>query len=777
MLKSNAKWHFLETEMNKQENTEIDHTNSIVKSLLQQRGIQSEADAKQFLNPSKEQLISPYQLAMIDIAAERVHKAIDSKERILVFGDYDADGVCSTAVILHALRELGANCDFYIPNRFTEGYGPNEAAFRQAHERGITLIITVDTGIASVHEAFIAKKIGIDLIITDHHEIQEEIPEALAIIHPKLSPEYHFKELAGVGVAFKFAQHLLGYFPDHLLDLAAIGTIADLVPLIEENRVFAYHGLRKLATTKNLGLQALKKACNVEGSITEEAIGFLLAPRLNAVGRLQDASLAVELLMATDEQEADEMAKEIDLINQQRQQIVAKIVKEAEQLLETKEKNGVIIVHREDWNEGVLGIVASRLVKKYYRPAIVLTVNSDTGELKGSARSIPAFNLFQNCMKIRHLFTNFGGHSQAAGMTLPYEHLEQIQASLDNLIHEQLNEEDFKQLININKTLELSDMNEQLVNEINKLAPFGMKNPKPVFHLKAIPTQLKQMGAMKNHLKLQFKHNDKWLDGVGFHKGDLYYRIANQTPVEIVGELSINEWNGNKKTQILIEDIQVNEWQLFDHRGRKSMDAIESNIILGKKHLIIGKNKHPLVDQHEHVDQITYETDPDTLQQYDVVFIFDMPYELDKLKNIIQITNPSIIHANYTVEKSSYLDIFPDREAFKWFYALLIQKKEIDLEKDLHIIMKQKGWSKDRIIFMIEVFLELDFIIVNNRIVQLATDIKKRNLHESELYCKQLNQSEIEKVLYYSGYGQLKTWLSDCLMRVDIPEEEAVYGL
>src|SRR5690625_645589 len=373
MLQSKANWKYLNSdETYDWIDDSIDYS-PVIQTLLLQRGITTEQAASHFLSPSIENLYEPDRLSMIDKAAARVHDAIASHEKILVYGDYDADGVSSTTVLLKALRELGADCDFYIPNRFKEGYGPNEEAFRWAHHKGFQIIITVDTGIASVHEAEIAKDLEIDLIITDHHEIQEELPDAYAIIHPKHSPNYPFQELAGVGVAFKFAEKLLGYFPNQLLEFAAIGTIADLVPLINENRILAYYGLRALTKTSNKGMEALKRLCNIGDKVTEEDVGFLLGPRINAVGRLQDASLAVQLFMSEDSEEAVQIAEEIQQLNQDRKQIVDSIVSEAEEMVnaDTNEQP-VIIISKEGWNEGVLGIVASRLVQKFDRPAIVM---------------------------------------------------------------------------------------------------------------------------------------------------------------------------------------------------------------------------------------------------------------------------------------------------------------------------------------------------------------------------------------------------------------------
>src|SRR5699024_4311182 len=323
MLDSKTKWIL----KNKAQNItkELLHSmnvSPITLELLIQRGITTEDDINRFLEPRLNDLYEPNLLSMIEVASERIHRAIQHEEKILVYGDYDADGVSATTLLLKVLNELGANCDYYIPNRFTEGYGLNEQALRTACENGFQVVITVDTGIGSHHEAMIAKQLGIDLIITDHHESQGELPDAYAIIHPKCSSNYPFKELAGVGVAFKLSEYLLGYFPEQYLDLVAIGTIADLVPLIEENRILTYYGLRTLSSSKNKGIKALKQICQIDGQVSEEDVAFSLAPRINAVGRLQDASLAVRLLMTESTEEARELAETVQSLNSERQKIV-----------------------------------------------------------------------------------------------------------------------------------------------------------------------------------------------------------------------------------------------------------------------------------------------------------------------------------------------------------------------------------------------------------------------------------------------------------------------
>lgn len=774
MLKSKSKWEFLNEA---DEPSQLSDYSPITKQLLAQRGITTEEAAKQFITPDLVGLNHPKDLSMIDKAVERVHQAITNEEKILVFGDYDADGVSSTALLLKALQELGAHYDFYIPNRFTEGYGPNETAFRKAYDQEFKVIITVDTGITAVHEAEVAKELGIDLIVTDHHELQDELPNTYATINPKCSPDYPFQELAGVGVAFKFAEHLLGYFPEQLLDLVAIGTIADLVPLVDENRILAYFGLRKLTTTTNLGLRALKKVCKVEGNVTEENVGFLLGPRINAVGRLQDAGLAVELLMTEDEDEATEIAHMIQSINEERQQIVSEIVEEAEHMITSTDEKSVLMIAKEGWNEGVLGIVASRLVRKYDRPAIVLSIKPETGEIKGSARSIPAFNLFENCMAIRELFTKFGGHSQAAGMTFPSDNLEEIQSKLNDFIRDQLTIEDFTQVIEVNQTLSIEDVHEKLVDEINQLAPFGMGNPKPIFHINDIPTDARQIGHLKNHLKLQFKDDDIEVEGIGFGIGHLYAHISPHTPLSIIGELGINEWNGIRKPQMIIQDMGIKEWQLFDQRGRRKTD-ITPYLFDHGHHVVLCKDTSQLPQKVlDHVGQITYETNVSTLGKVDHLFIYDLPTDLSHLIDIIHMTTPENIHACFYVENSMYLKAFPTREDFKWFYALVVKRKSIDMKRELTSIIQAKNWTKERIIFIAKVFAELGFVNIDHGVVALVPNPAKKELQDSILYQNRLKQEEVEKVLYYSNYEELRRWFEKDMGHIDVSEEEIVHGL
>lgn len=402
MLKSRTRWKVQDASEEKAKHLaqELDLP-LLIANLLLVRGIDSVEDAELFLNIDKNDFHDPFLLDGMKQSVDRIHKAIDSNEKILIFGDYDADGVSSTTVMYYALKELGAQFDYYIPNRFTEGYGPNEPALRKAKEDGYSLVVTVDTGISAVHEANVAKEIGLDFIITDHHEAPPILPEAYSIINPKKPGcTYPFKGLAGVGVAFKVAHALHGKPLVHLLDYAAIGTIADLVPLVDENRLIAKLGIEALSKTDKIGLQELLKVAGLtDKDLSAEDVGFAVGPRVNAAGRLGSAMPVVELFTSTDREQSAMLAEEVDSVNKERQAIVNEITKEAIAMVEDSfppEENEVLVLAKEGWNPGVIGIVASRLVEKFYaqRFAYVWTLK------KAPQKDLPAVSKDLICLRI-----------------------------------------------------------------------------------------------------------------------------------------------------------------------------------------------------------------------------------------------------------------------------------------------------------------------------------------------------------------------------------------
>ncbi|MBM7648994.1 single-stranded-DNA-specific exonuclease [Bacillus ectoiniformans] len=784
MLKSKTRWIVRQTdEKMRDQLAEELAVSPMLASLLINRGLNDAESARSFLMEKGEEFHDPYLMLGMDQAVSRIHEAIKNEEAILVFGDYDGDGVTSTSVMLTVLKDLGANAEFYIPNRFTEGYGPNEQAFRWAKDTGFSLIITVDTGISAVNEAALAKELGMDLIITDHHEPGPELPEALAIIHPK-HPDGHypFHYLAGVGVAFKVAHALYGHVPEHLLDLAAIGTIADLVPLKGENRSLAKAGLQKLKQTSRPGINALCKLTSTDkAAINEETIGFMIAPRLNAAGRLADADPAVELLMTDDAETAAELAKEIDSLNKERQTIVNDITLEAMEMVENEfppEDYPVIVIGKEGWNAGVIGIVASRLVDKYYRPAIVLSFDPETGKAKGSARSIKGFDLFKNLSTCRDILPHFGGHPMAAGMTLEIANVDLLRERLTQLAGEQLTEDDFIPITELDAAIPVEDVTLQAIEQLQKLSPYGMGNPKPrVMIEEANLSVMKKIGSDQTHLKLMLEQQGATLDGIGFGMGTLADHIAPFSKVSVIGELAINEWNNISKPQIFLKDVRVNNWQLFDARGHRQIqkwlkEIPDKRVFITFKEETLHDLK--LQDYEQEVVQINSSEQAElfSIDQKNLVLL-DMPSSAELIEKLMKNGEPERVYAHFHQKDNHFFSTMPTREHFKWFYAFLNKRKVFDLNTHGDELAKYKGWSRETVDFMSKVFFELEFVTMDKGFLHLNPAAGKRDLSESPSYQNKQMQYELENKLLYSSYQDLKDWMSQYIyLPVKNREEE-----
>ncbi|MFX3624529.1 MAG: single-stranded-DNA-specific exonuclease RecJ [Ectobacillus sp.] len=741
----------------------------LVVSLLVNRGLKTEEDIANFLYTDNQPFHDPFLLKDMDRAVARIHSAIEQDEQILIFGDYDADGVSSTTVLLLALQELGADVEFYIPNRFTEGYGPNEGAFRWAKDAGFSLIITVDTGISAVQPAKLARELGMDVIITDHHEPPPELPEAYAIIHPKLEESiYPFRELAGVGVAFKLAHALLGRVPEHLLDIVAIGTIADLVPLCGENRLIAKRGIAKLRQTKRPGLHALFQVAEInQHEIDEDSVGFAIGPRINAVGRLEDAAPAVHLLLAEDMEDAKELAEEINGLNKLRQEIVQEIAAEAIREVEEHyppESNRVLVVAKEGWNVGVIGIVASKLAERFYRPAIVLSIDPVKGVAKGSARSIAGFDLYANLSDCRDILPHFGGHPMAAGMTLGLEHVDGLRRRLNEAAKKQLTQEDLIPITDVDVVCGVEDITLSALEEMRLLAPFGMNNPKPCIQVeKASIESIRQIGSDGSHLKLVLKDGQARLDSVGFGFGTAAEEISPVAQVSVVGQITINEWNNFRKPQLIISDIAVKDWQLFDWRGIRNIEKHLGSLPLDLLKIVYFRDetleKFSLEAYRECLLPARAAT-PHMLQGSYTVLL-DTPLAIEHVKQLFVFGFPARIYAVFYQEIQHTFSTIPTREHFKWYYTFLRQNNPFSLSQYGAQLCKYKGWSKDTVNFMTKVFFELEFVTIKNGVIFMSDSSQKRDLTESATYREKLTQLQLEKELVYSTYQYLRTWLHD----------------
>ena len=526
-----------------------------IAQVLSARGISPE-ESPAFLEPRLEDLNDPFLMRDMDKAVERIITAMKESQKIMVHGDYDVDGVTSLSLLYRNLTSIGLNVIPYIPDRFTEGYGLSSQGIEKAKEEGISLIITVDCGITALEEIEMARKYGIDVIVTDHHEPRETLPEATAIINPKVD-DYPFKDLAGVGVAFKLLEALyrkLSLNLNHLywdLDLVALGTVADIVPLVKENRVFVHFGLKILEKSKKAGIKSLKSVTGLNGKVEPWHISFILAPRLNAAGRLNHAIEAFKLLSTRDGLEALQLARELDRTNKERQGIEKKILSEAEKMVRRMDldKDWVIVLGSEDWHEGVIGIVASKLVEQYNRPTILLSFTGGIG--KGSGRSIQNFNLFNALLDLEKYLLSFGGHKMAAGLRLEKENLQDFRQALNKLAKERLKKEYFEPELYIDGEIRLSDINQDILSVYRKLSPFGMGNPQPVFVVKNV-TVKNDIRVMKDrHISFTLKQEQIERRAIAFDAMDKREIIQSGKPLNFAVQVSENNRNGEIEFKVL----------------------------------------------------------------------------------------------------------------------------------------------------------------------------------------------------------------------------------
>ncbi|MEC1178311.1 single-stranded-DNA-specific exonuclease RecJ [Metasolibacillus meyeri] len=740
----------------------------IAAKILVTRGCQTVEQAQKILTIDENALHDPFLLHHMDKAVARIQQALEVGEKILIYGDYDADGITSTTVMLHTLLDLGADVDFVIPNRFTHGYGPNEQLFREAHARGVQLIITVDNGISGIEPIRVARELGMDVIVTDHHEAGETLPPADIIIHPRV-PEGHYPcaELAGVGVAFKVAHALYGEVPTHLYELVAIGTIADLVPLVDENRYIVQQGIKYLRQSQSPWVQAFcKVASATQSEINEETIGFYFGPRLNAIGRLGDAMPGVHFMMSEDHETAKELAELLNAKNTERKQIVSTITEEAEAMIDADNKlkdAHVLVVAQEGWNPGVVGIVASRLVEKYYRPTIVLSLDTEKGTAKGSARSIEGFHLFNELAKNRDILPHFGGHPMAAGMTLAMEHVELLQERLNEQARGCLTAEQLIPQLTIDVPVELSEVTVEAIEEIQQLGPFGVDFPKPVFALEQVKVSaMRKIGAGENHLKLELDDGYCTIDAVGFNKGYLFNEISYGVALSFVGDLQINEWQNRKKPQFMVQDVQSKEWQLFDLRGKKQISNIPQEETL---FVVFDDQLVPYFEQQlqvsvtlaEHVER----------EQKSYVAVLDLPPSEESFTKLLQALQPQRIYAHFYTATSHYFSGMPTRQHFSWYYSFLKKRPGFSLQQHIEPLAKHIGLNVDVINFMTKVFFELGFVTIENGLTTVVEDAPKQALETAHVYKVRSAQIQLEQKLLYATYSELKQWLDSQMTQVD----------
>lgn len=704
---------------------------AIAAKLLVERGITSEEALDDFLSADLSKLHDPFLLHDMEKSVERIRQAIEVGEQILVYGDYDADGMTSASIVKETLEMMGAEVQVYLPNRFTDGYGPNLSVYKYfIEQQAISLIVTVDNGVAG-HEAIAyAQEQGVDVIVTDHHSMPADLPKAFAIVHPE-HPEadYPFKHLAGVGVAFKLACALLESIPSEFLDLVAIGTIADMVSLTDENRIMVKVGLEMLKQTERIGLQELLQLSDVSPeTISEETVGFTIAPQLNALGRLDDPNPAIELLTGFDDEEAQAIAIDIKAKNEERKELVQTIYDEAMTMVDLSKP--VQVLAKEGWHPGVLGIVAGRILENISQTVIVL--NIENGLAKGSARSLDVLNIFDALDDHREIFTAFGGHAGAAGMTLPVENLEKLSDILCHYVTDNEIDTSIKNSLILDETLSLPDLSLESLKSLERLAPFGMDHKKPVFWLKDFDvTQARTMGQHNAHLKLKVKQEGASFDVVAFNQGVLASEFQQAQQLELAVTLSVNIWNGQTSLQLMLVDARVEGVQLFDIRAKNAKLPFD-------------------------VPALTAD-----LRDSQTAVLVDLPENPNDLKSWFAANDLEALYFKNNMKTPYYLSGFGTRQQFAKLYKTIYQFPEFDIRYKLKELSQYLNIEDYLLIKMIQIFEELGFVTIKDGVMMVNKEAEKKAIESSQIYQDLKKNVKYQELMALGTPREIYEWLME----------------
>jgi len=647
---------------------------------------------------------------------ERIKRAIGAQERILIYGDYDADGITSTVILMRAIKSMGGQVDYYVPHRFFEGYGPNEDAFMSAVGEGYQLVITVDCGIASILESHLLKAHGVDLIVVDHHHWKEELPEAVGIVHAAYDENYPFDDLAGVGTTLKLVEALKeGKLDGDDYVLAMLGTIGDVVPLTDENRTLVMEGLKAIKQTTLPGLLALLKVADLNPfDLDETDVGFSICPRLNAPGRMDDASLAIDLLLSDDEQVAEALAKEIEGLNNERKSVTKTLIDEAISQAKKKFVAGkkALVLYDPNWHEGVLGIAASKVVDTF-GTAVALLTDSEEGFVKGSARAPAGFDLLGALEANADLMLTFGGHAVAAGLSLEEEAIEPLEEGLNAV----LASSEVAGEMAVDLELSISEVDLDFLRQMEVLAPFGQGNKRPVVKLTDVEIiEARRIGKSHEHLKFVMKEGEAKLDAVFFGGAGVTVYLTPDARFDLLCELDVNEWNGNRKPQARIVDMRCDHAQLLDLRNQKLANEF-AEVACG-------------------------------------AFVVDDHFES---KAALKLAYQDSGCCNVVLKKVDAL-ILPTREQFGLLFKTLKQHAPFRLNREVIAFFERGGVREATLTFMVQVFVEVG--IVTDEAGQVAlrqvtekvafTDSKTYQTHASKVeVCEFLDLADRTEILAY----------------------------
>lgn len=733
----------------------------LIAQLLVSRGYETPEAVQSFLNPTLDDLIDPYELHDMQKAVNRIFTAIDQGEKIVVYGDYDVDGITAITIMVSALEVLGAEVDYYVPNRFKDGYGPNVEVYEKLAEQGMQLLITVDNGISGKEAIDVLMQRGIDVIVTDHHELPTELPKATAIVHPQF-PEhlYPFTGLSGAGVAFKVASALLDAPADEWLDLAALGTIADVMPLTGENRTIVKLGLSNLNEMQRPGIAALLQLAQSSlDKIDAKTIGFQIAPRLNAIGRMNDAKLGVQLLLAEDDETALGLAQTIEQANQDRKQLVESIAKVAlEQAQEQFSTDSVLVLMGENWHEGVLGIVAARILEATGKPTIIL---NQMGEIaKGSGRSLTGFDLFKAMDPHRALYLTFGGHALAAGMTISVDQIPVVRKMLNDTAIEQGFDYHNKRKLNLAGTLSSKDFNADFYEQLQLLGPFGEGNQEPVFEMKLDGIQNVKTMSNGKHLRFTGINNQQSIPVIAWQKGNLADTLQGHfKQIIIAGTLDQNTFRGTTSYQLMFKDIEASGSAVIDarttHLTKPMLNKAATYLFFNSN---LQKQLTPLISES---GQAIWWEDAFNATQIEHVIFVDLPKTLDELHQVLAYVSIGSWETIFYTKNPAYLQKIPTRDDFAKFFKFTQKQGSIALKSQFKAMEQYLNMDNLMLKLLIQVFLDAKFVTIEDDFLKKVTKPANVDLTTMPTYQNFLQKREVEAKLIYSTTAELEQLLNE----------------
>ncbi|WP_179395521.1 single-stranded-DNA-specific exonuclease RecJ [Lacticaseibacillus absianus] len=725
--------------------------------LLIQRGITTPEGFEAFVNPDLSRLHDPMALHDMDKAVARIQQAIEHQEKITIYGDYDVDGLTAASIMQETLQSMGAEPEVFIPDRFTDGYGPNAAVYRYLQHNGTQLVITVDNGVAGASVIDAAMDAGMDVVVTDHHELPTDLPHAVAVVHPRHpGGDYPFGDLSGAGVAFKVASALLGGAPVESIDLAAMGTVADLVSLKDENRIIVQMGLAMIRTQPRAGLAALLDVAKVDPATVDEAtIGFALGPRLNALGRLGDANPGVTLLTTFDDEEAAVLAANINELNSKRQALVDKIATQALAMATAPENQArrTLVLAHQGWHEGVLGIVASRVVEATGKPTLVLNISTDGASAKGSGRSVEAYHLFNALDAVRDEMTHFGGHHMACGLTAPVANLPALQTAMEAAAVTSLKDAP-RPTLPIATRLSPADLTLDNYHLMRQLAPFGNGNPEPTFTLRPESLgDIRQIGQTKAHLRFA-------ADGVpviAFGYGDQATALAGASQIKLAVRLDSNTWQNRTTLQLRLADWALQAPQVIDMR----LPQVAAEQFRGAYTYVFfdQRTQAKLTRQFQFGGPTVLASAlPDAAP---AVVLVDLPADEASLQAVMaKVTLP--VRVVFAAEPAALVAL-PTRAECGQVLRFLGQHPGFD-KHHLPALAKAVHLTTTQAIFAVQVFFELGFVTIKGALIDVAPDPVKRPLTSAVAYQKREQFLKLAQQLRAAARPELEQRLIDMRM-------------